>query len=370
MLIPVVTVLVTVFNIEKYLDRFFDCLYQQTEQRFEVLIVDDGSKDKSLSICRRYAEKDPRIRVIPVKHIGISAARNIALGDIRTKFVTSLDGDDVFDKDYLKHLLYAQKKYDADYVLSNVIYLDEQMQEIKRFTPRAEGFYTKEDLPAILPVLLEEDRLNYLYGKLFRKELLEDIRVEKNVRQGSDTMINMQYCLKIQNLAVIENYDYCNIRYLSRSVTSYNGDDFFFRLYRINQYIYDLMEENGRLDARMIRAIDGRILFSGLLSVNRITVKKVPFDKKCEAASCVIQSEEYKRSYERQKKSGNLDSFSFAVIIPGKEADYIKLRYSVLEQERKDKRKKRLKELCPDFVFRLYHQAKVKLGLIPPDPEE
>ena len=203
MMRSVVTVLVTAFNIEKYLDRFFDCLYQQTEQRFEVLIVDDGSKDKTLSICRRYAEKDPRIRVIPVRHIGISAARNIALGDIRTEFATSLDGDDVFDKDYLKHLLDAQKKYDADLVLSNVIYLNEQMEEIKRFIPRAEGFYTEEELPAILPVLLEEDRLNYLYGKLFRKKLLEEIRVEKGVRQGSDTMINMQYCLQIRNLAVI-----------------------------------------------------------------------------------------------------------------------------------------------------------------------
>ena len=130
------------------------------------------------------------------------------------------------------------------------------------------------------------------------------------------------------------------------------------------------MEENDRLDERMIQAIDGRILFSGLLSVNRLALKNASFEKKCEAASRVIQSEEYKRSYERQKKSGNLDSFSFEVIVPGEEEAYIKLRCSVLRQEKKDKREKRLRTLCPDFVFHLYHKTKNTLGMIPFDQKE
>ncbi|MBQ6154059.1 MAG: glycosyltransferase family 2 protein [Ruminococcus sp.] len=355
---PIVTIFVTVYNIEEYLDRFFACLAEQTITEYEVLLIDDGSSDNSLAVCRKYAQTDNRIRILTSEHIGISAVRNILLSQITTPFATSLDGDDFFDKDYLKHLLDAQKKYDADYVISNIIFLTEKNKEIKRFIPREEGFFTEDDFPQIIPALLEEDRLNYLYGKLYRGALLKDVRVEPDVRQGSDTIINCQYLLKINNLAVIEDYDYCNIRYTSRSVTSYNKDDYFFRLYKINRYVYDLMEQNGRLDETMLRAIDGRILFSGLLSVNRIALKKEPFQDRCAAATNVIQSEEFRTSYERQKQRGNLDTYPFTVIGPGKEEAYLKLRCEVLEMERKDKRHEEIRKWTPDFLVDLYHKAK------------
>ena len=208
-----VTIFVTVYNIEKYLERFFDCLDKQTFKDYQLLIIDDGSTDNSLSICQAYAEKNSQTKVVPIEHIGISAARNKILGMLDTEFATSLDGDDYFEPDYLKHLMDAQKKYNADYVISNVIYANPEGVETSRFIPRKEAFYTKEQLPDIVPTLLEEDRLNYLYTKLYRTEYLKDIRVEPDVKQGSDTMINMQYTLRINNLAVIDEYDYHNYRY-------------------------------------------------------------------------------------------------------------------------------------------------------------
>lgn len=75
-------------------------------------------------------------------------------------------------------------------------------------------------------------------------------------------------------------------------------------------------------------------------------------------------------AYNRQKEKGNLDSYSFKVIVPGEEADYVRIRCSVIAQERKDKRMKRAGELCPDFLFHIYHQTKVVLVLIPPDAKE
>ena len=355
---PTVTIIVTVYNIEQYLDRFFENLNQQSVQDFEVLIIEDGSQDNSLAVCRKYAAKDSRIRIVPVEHIGISAARNIALDQIDTEFVTSLDGDDIFDKDYLKHLLDAQKKYDADYVISNVIFLSEKHEELKRFFPRKEGFYSEEELFQIIPELLMEDRLNYLYGKLYRGALLKGIKVEEDVRQGSDTMINMQYCLKIRSLAVIEDYDYCNIKYISRSVTSYNGDDYFFRLYRINRYVRDLMEQNGKLDEKMLFATDGRVLDSGRISVNRIAYTKAPFEEKCASASKIIQSEEYRESYIRQEQKGNLGDYHFTLIVPGKEREYMRQRCDMIAQIKKEKKHDELRKHIPDFLLRVYHKIR------------
>ena len=104
-----VTIFVTVYNIAKYLERFFDCLEKQTFSDYKLLIIDDGSTDNSLSICRAHAEKDSRIEVVAIEHAGISAARNKILGMLDTAFATSLDGDDYFEPDYLKHLMDAQK---------------------------------------------------------------------------------------------------------------------------------------------------------------------------------------------------------------------------------------------------------------------
>ena len=189
----IVTIFVTVYNIGKHLERFFDCLDKQTFKDYKVLMLDDGSTDNSLSICRAHAEKDSRIKVVAIDHVGIAAARNMVLGMLDTEFATSLDGDDYFEPDYLKHLADSQKKYDADLVISNVIYVFQNGVEIFRFSPRKESFYTKEQFPDILPELLEDERMNYLYTKLYRTEYLKDIRVESDVKQGSDTMINMQY---------------------------------------------------------------------------------------------------------------------------------------------------------------------------------
>ena len=157
-----VTIFVTVYNIGEHLERFFDCLDKQTFSDYKLLMIDDGSTDNSLSICRAHAEKDSRIEVVPIEHVGIAAARNKILGMLDTEFATSLDGDDYFEPDYLKHLMDAQKKYDADYVISNVIYVTPEGGEYSRFSPREEAFFTKEQFPDILPALLEEERLNYL----------------------------------------------------------------------------------------------------------------------------------------------------------------------------------------------------------------
>ena len=134
-----VTIFVTIYNIEKYLEQFFGFIDSQTFSDYKLLMIDDGSTDNSLSICRAHAQKDSRIKVVSSEHVGISSARNKILGMLDTEFATSLDGDDYFEPDYLKHLMDAQKKYNADLVISNVIYANHNGVETSRFSPRKEA---------------------------------------------------------------------------------------------------------------------------------------------------------------------------------------------------------------------------------------
>lgn len=352
-----VTIFVTCYNAEKFLEQFFDSVSKQTYRDYQLLILDDGSTDKSLSICRAHAEKDRRIKVVANEHVGITNIRNTILGMLDTEFAVSLDVDDYFEPDYLKHLMDAQKKYDADYVISNVIYVNQEGDETSRLTPRKEAFFTKEQLPDILPELLEEDRLNYIYTKLYRTNLLKDIRVDPNIKYAEDTVINMQYVLRINNLAVIEAYDYYYIQHPTQSITSKQGTDFFWRLYRTNKYLYDLTEQNGLLNDKMKRVIDERILLSGKIALRHIGGMSVSMTTKLEAAHKTIHSDEYLLSYNRLKENGQLDSLRYKVIHPSEEDAFI---HEVCTKNRIIK-KHRILTHTPKFISTAYHKVKTHL---------
>lgn len=361
-----ITIFVTVFNIEKHLDRFFACLKAQTFTDYEVLMINDGSMDNSLKKCRDYAKGDDRIRVISYEHIGISAARNLAIESIATPYATSLDGDDYFDKDYLKHLMDAEERTGADMVLSNVILVYEDGSERNRFASRGEECYSREDFPKLLPELLSEERLNYLYAKLYKTELLKTVRVEPNVMQGSDTMINFLYLKNAQSIAVIEDYDYYYVQYKKRSVTSYMGNDYFQRLYRINKFLLDITEECGWQNEEMLRVIDFRILHVGANTIRRIAGSQDSRDNKYRRAAEVVGSEEYLTSYKRQNNQDSrglfYERYRYEMIAPGTEAAFIDRTEASLKEIEKNQRLQNLRGKCPDAVFRIWHKIRTLTG--------
>lgn len=101
---PLITVITPAFNIEPYITEAIESVLAQTEGEFEYLIVDDGSSDETLNIARSYAERDSRVRVIPLEgsRNGSSAARNVALRVAKGKYIAFLDGDDRWNREFLQ----------------------------------------------------------------------------------------------------------------------------------------------------------------------------------------------------------------------------------------------------------------------------
>ena len=122
---PRVTVFTTLYNAAEYLPRFFECMSRQTYTEYILLIVDDGSEDSTLEICRAYAERDSRVQIIHTEHRGLAPAKITAIASLRTPLAVSVDGDDVYEPGYLEHLVNARDKYDADLVIARVAYRDE-----------------------------------------------------------------------------------------------------------------------------------------------------------------------------------------------------------------------------------------------------
>ena len=347
------TVFVTVYNIAEYLPRFFESMAKQSFKDYVLLMIDDGSEDNSLEVCNAYAANDSRIEVIHLDHVGISQARNYVLGHIKTEFTASADGDDYIEPDYLKHLMDAQEKYATDLVISRVQYMLEDGTVEGEFRARGELFIPKSDFKDQIPMLLNDRRLNYLYGKVYRTSLLKDIRVEDDVRQGSDTMINFQYLNNADSVVLIDDVDYHYIRYSSRSVTSYSGEDAFFRISRINKYVYDHSEKMGILTDKMLYIIDSRVLQSAIWVIDKIYISNNDEASKAQQITKILNDEFYVQSYQRQKN--NAESFVFDMIEPQDGMVYLKKRK---KSEKTNKRKAKILEKCPDFIVDLFHRVK------------
>ena len=117
-----ISVIIPVYNAEHYVGRCIESVQAQTYNNWQMILVDDGSKDKSLEICQRYADLDKRIHVIHQENQGPGIARNTGIAAAKGEYVVFIDSDDYIEKEYFK--LLAQ--HDEDVVFINVQNVDEQ----------------------------------------------------------------------------------------------------------------------------------------------------------------------------------------------------------------------------------------------------
>lgn len=112
-----VSIIVPVYNVEKYISECLDSLINQTYENLEILIIDDCGNDNSMKICENFLEKDDRIKIIKhEKNCGVSCARNTGLDNATGKYIYFIDSDDFIDENYIKKLVEAKKKYKCNLV--------------------------------------------------------------------------------------------------------------------------------------------------------------------------------------------------------------------------------------------------------------
>ena len=123
---PLISIIVPIYNTEHYLHHCIDSILEQTYTNFELLLIDDGSTDKSGMICDEYAEKDKRIRVFHKKNGGLSSARNLGIKNIRGSYAIFVDSDDYWlEFNSLSTLLNVANKNQCDIVRGEYHYVDE-----------------------------------------------------------------------------------------------------------------------------------------------------------------------------------------------------------------------------------------------------
>ena len=98
----VISIIVPIYNAEEYLERCIESIKKQTYQKWELILVDDGSTDCSLQLCEKIALKDTRIRVIHIENLGVSMARNRGIEEAKGEYISFIDADDWVDMRFLR----------------------------------------------------------------------------------------------------------------------------------------------------------------------------------------------------------------------------------------------------------------------------
>ena len=166
---PKATVVVPVYNVEKYLEKCVDSILAQTEPDFELLLVDDGSTDGSGRLCDKLAEKDGRVRVIHQKNQGLGGARNTGIQQAQGDWLLLVDSDDWIEPQTLEKTMEAGLREEADLVMFAFRTVDEQGRELGVF---------REDMPKERGIGLQEHKEALLtapcaWNKLYRRNFFQ-----------------------------------------------------------------------------------------------------------------------------------------------------------------------------------------------------
>ncbi len=202
---PKISIIVPVYNVEQYLLRCIDSILAQTFTDFEVLLVDDGSKDRSGAICDEYAAKDRRVRVFHKPNGGVSSARNVGLENARGEWIGFVDSDDYVKEDFLA--AFFKQRQDAD-MLSQGFYSPNWMNKSAMTISEKDEIIDGDSLASFVLRMTKTLQIGYLWCKLFRRQIIEkySIRFEESVCHMEDRLFVYNY-LSHSNRVINSSYD-------------------------------------------------------------------------------------------------------------------------------------------------------------------
>ena len=210
-----ISIIVPIYNTEKYLHECLDSIINQTYANFEVLLVNDGSTDSSGIICQEYVERDSRFRYFEKDNGGVASARNLGLEHSEGTYITFIDSDDWVEQNYLDVLYTALKENDTDVAISTykrfaqdgVFYLRSYSREDDEFLNL--GTRSRDSFLEILPRLGELDHSFYsISSKLIKRKIIGNLLFDEQVSYAEDLNFFFHLYLGVESVVYVRDYTY------------------------------------------------------------------------------------------------------------------------------------------------------------------
>lgn len=198
---PKISIIVPIYNTEKYLPKCVDSLLKQTYKNLEIILVDDGSLDNSKKIMNKYTKKDKRIKTIHQKNAGQSAARNVGIQKSTGEFISFIDSDDEIKPNFIQELLnlYSEK--------TSIAVCGHQYKRLKENTsknlyqsPLRHRRKNETKTAYVLQLLAKDGRMYSCNNKLFRASIIKSysLSFDTNLNFAEDTKFVLDYLKKAE----------------------------------------------------------------------------------------------------------------------------------------------------------------------------
>lgn len=202
-----ISVIVPIYNVEKYLPECIDSIIKQTYKNIEIVLIEDGCTDNSGRICDEYTKKDERIKVIHKNYSGVSGARNAGLDEAKGKYISFVDSDDYINEQFLEKLYNAIIENNTQIAQCNFIRVDDNKNEIHR-RGYTENLKTKSGYEMIKEIYTKKCWENIIiWNKLYQRELFEGIRYPVG-KIHEDEFVTPKILYNVNSIAIVEEYLY------------------------------------------------------------------------------------------------------------------------------------------------------------------
>ena len=238
-----ISVIIPVYNVEKFLPNTIDAIIQQDYPYYEIILIDDGSKDRSGEICDEYANKYSNVKAFHQINKGVSSARNVGIDKSNGKYIAFVDADDIVKPSYLSRMYHDLKIKQCDFVVQmyNNIFTDGSIRRSVH-----DDVDTNMDGLEFIEFEIAEGRDTTIYAKLYKKKIIK----KYNVRFREE-IANLEDMLFLFDYAKHCKYVYYN------SITNYN------RICRKDSFVFSKFDEKKLTGLKSFQ-----IIYSSLKSMN------------------------------------------------------------------------------------------------------
>ena len=279
-----VSIIVPIYNVEKYLDRCIQSVLNQSYENLEIILVDDGSPDRSSEICDEYRKSDQRIIVVHKENGGLSDARNAGLILAKGKYIIFLDSDDYIEHTMVEDAVTVLEKNDSDIVIwgyyADFVDEDENLISSKTINPSISGNYLKSDFYEVTITNEIIGILGYAWNKMYKKSLLlnNDFKFTKGLSLIEDIEFNGPVLTSAERITFIEKP---YVHYMQRSRETL-GTKFYENYYELKKMamntVESMLSEWGKTDCE-ISKIKSNLLYNTLKSTTRLLSKAENYTK-------------------------------------------------------------------------------------------
>lgn len=204
-----VSIIVPVYNSEKYLDECIQSILRQEYDDFELLLVDDGSSDKSLSICKEYAKSDSRVIVLEEPNSGVSTARNVGLNNAKGDYIFFCDSDDYISSDCLKQLINTALKFDADLIGAGFKQFLSSSQKVL-YLNKVNQLMVMNSLEALNTYGERGSICSFIAPKLFKRSIIDELelRFDTGLFFKEDTAFTISFIERAKTIVSLDRVVY------------------------------------------------------------------------------------------------------------------------------------------------------------------